>query len=377
LKQATSQLTMWVVVVLCAPAGLTMLLAVPSVLSAYGAVHLSRVRFSVGCCALLFLSFAWVPFLVLVGVVGGWLIIVADMYMLVALCGVPEHRLMGNKVNMGAYTTLRFMCQGLIQALPFALISTAAIDATLAARPSAFGRFARHANNVLWASLLLSLSRFAWEVLSLAALTYRLQAPCFVTAIVDVVHHLQPQPASSSCGVAAPPGSPCPEGLHDAHPEQAGVANLISGRPLCSSTQATPGAQAALTCMPAGGAGPAADQAGAEPTQTVVQLHSSSSGVEGLSCCSSWGTCWPQQYPRFTVVYVWVVSLLVVCFVCVVCSHIIRPWLFLDAQTAAALQPYSLLGLWGNWRLSGSVRGSLAAVGSCHLWEITCSLKVP
>jgi hypothetical protein len=127
----------------------------------------------------------------------------------------------------------------------------------------------------------------------------------------------------------------------------------------------------------------AACQAGAVPAQAAVQLHSSSSAVEVASCCSSCGgrACWPQQYPKFIVVYVWVVSLLVGAFVCVVCSNIIWPWLFFNGSDyyyynrlpGASLWPYSLLGLWGNWKLSGSVKGSLAALGSCDLQQITCN----
>jgi hypothetical protein len=123
--------------------------------------------------------------------------------------------------------------------------------------------------------------------------------------------------------------------------------------------------------------------------RTVAQLQSNAAAGEGTSCCSSCGgrACWPQQYPRFTVVYVWVVLLLVGAFVCVVCSHIIWPWLFLDpldssavsndSFTAAVLRPYSLLGLWGNWRVPGSAKAILTALGRCSLSGITCNLTAP
>jgi hypothetical protein len=84
-------------------------------------------------------------------------------------------------------------------------------------------------------------------------------------------------------------------------------------------------------------------------------------------------------------VYVWVVSLLAGAFVCVVCSDFIRPWLVFDMSESGSLEPlpaesvrpYSLLGLWGNWKLSGSIKGSLKALGSCDLWDITCNLTAP
>jgi hypothetical protein len=393
---ANYQRVWWYIVVLSAPAGVTMLLAVPSVLSAYGVLDFARVRYSVGCCVLLFFSLAWVLLLLIVGVVGGWFIVMADMYMLVALCGVPHRKLLGNKLNMSAYTTLRFMCQGLLQALPSALICTAAIDTLLVTNRSRGGLITRHDNSVFWASLLLSMSRLAWEVFSLAALTYQLQAPCFVTAIVDVVHHLQPQQASSPSEVTGE--------LHGTHRDQAGLESLVPGQPVGNMPQAPLGAQAALTesskCAEHAGSSvseekPAAEcaagvQAGATPMQTAEQLHSSAAAAEGALCCSSWGgrACWPQQYPRFTVVYVWVVSLLAGAYMCVVCSHIVWPWLvfnidWLNLKTsieplpAAALRSYSLLGLWGNWRLSGSARGSLQVLGSCDVQAITCNLTAP
>jgi len=376
---------MWYIVVLSAPAVVTMLLAVPSVMSAYGVLDFARVRFSLACSVLLFFSFAWLLLMLIVGVVGGWFIVMADMYMLVALCGVPHHKLMGNKLNMGAYTTLRFMCQGLLQGLPSALICTAVIDAMLVTEAGQFDRHFRHVNIVFWASLLLSMSRFAWEVLSLAALTHRLQAPCFVTAIVDVVHHLQPQQASSPCEVT--------DKLHDTRCEHAGLASLAPGQ-----TQAPLGAHVASTgsrvapCEQAASSIPAEKPptARAGSTATAMQLHSSPSAGEGASCCSSWGTTpsrrtgSPQLYPSFTVVYVWVVSLLVGAYMCVVCSHFIWPWLAWDsfgeplsAASNAKLQPYSLLGLWGNWRLSGSAKGSLKALGACDVRSITCNLTAP
>jgi hypothetical protein len=364
----------------CAPVVVTMLLVVPGVLSAYGFLDFAILRFSMGCCVLLFISFAWVIFLVVVFGVGAWFITVADLYMIVALCGVPHHKLLGNKLNVDAYTTVRFMCQGLVQALPSALISTAAIDALLVADTRYPASFL--VTQVLWASLVLSMSRFAWEVVSLAVLTHRLGAHCFVTAIVDVVHHLPPGKSSRPCEAAAPPDrslSEVSERGRGSHKSPAGYASLDHGQAPKEIQELS-----AVQVEQPPGENVAVCQAGAVPAQTAVQLHSRPSVAEGASCCSSCGgrACWPQQYPKFTVVYVWVVSLLVGAFVCVVCSHIIWPWLFVDESyyysynrlPAAALWPYSLLGLWGNWRLSGSVKGSLAALGSCDLQYITCNL---
>lgn len=78
-------------------------------------------------------------------------------------------------------------------------------------------------------------------------------------------------------------------------------------------------------------------------------------------------------------VYVWVVSLLVGLSLCVLCSHIIWPWLF-DAHLPADLRvrhwSVSLLGLWGNWWVSDSVKGSLAVLHACDVHGITCNLSV-
>jgi hypothetical protein len=393
----------WLIVAVGAPVVVTMLLIVPGVLSAYGFLDFARMRLSMGCCFLLFISFAWVIFLVIVFGIGAWFVVIADFYMLLALCGVPEHKLLGNKLNVGAYTTLRFMCQGVVLALPSALISTAAIDALLVAVTA--DPDVSVIMQLLWASLLLSMSRFAWEVVSLAVLTHRLQARCFVTAVVDVVHHLQPGQSSRSCVVAAGPGSSLSEVSgrgHDGHKSQ-GLAGLDYGQ--ASADRKGPGmlyeaAQSSHAVLTARKAAPTeiqelsavrveqpADenvdvcQAGGVPAQTAVQLRGSLSAAEGASCCGG-RACLPQQYPRFTVVYAWVVVLLVGAFVCVVCSHIIWPWLFVrksdyspdNRMPAAALWPYSLLGLWGNWKLSDSFKGSLVALGSCDLWNVTCNL---
>jgi hypothetical protein len=397
----------WLLAMVCAPCVVTMLLIVPSVMSSYGFLDFARMRYSIGCCFLLFFSFAWVVFLGLVSGVGVWFVVIADLYMLAALWGVPHQKLLGNKLDVGAYTTLRFLCQGVVHALPSALISTAAIDALLpvAVTPGPGCSFIMQ---LLWASLLLSMSRFAWEVISLAVLTHRLRAHCFVTAIVDVVHHLQPEQPRRYCEGTAPPGLNRPlsvvseRGL-DGHEAQAGLASPDLGHAL-GRQQGPSGtrqqAKSVLTDrkaapveiqeMPAGqveqpaGEIVAVGPAGAVPAQTAVQLHSSPSGTEGASSCRSCGgwACWPQKYPKFTVVYVWVLVLLVGAFVSVVCSHIIWPWLYVRKLDyilyknlpAAAVQPYSLQGLWVNWKLSGSMKGSVAALGSCDVRDITCNL---
>jgi hypothetical protein len=129
----------------------------------------------------------------------------------------------------------------------------------------------------------------------------------------------------------------------------------------------------------------AVDQALVTPMHTAVQSYSMKSAAEGASqggeVCSAQRR--PQQYPRFTVVYVWVVTVLVGAFVCVVCSNIIWPWLFFDPAeypaeyglfASASIRSYSLLDVWGTWKLSSSVKGSLVALGSCDLWRVTCNL---
>jgi hypothetical protein len=121
----------WLLMVVCTPVVVAMLLVVPGVLSAYGFLDFARMRFSMKCCVLLFFSFAWVVFLVVVFGMGAWFITIADLYMLAALFGVPHHKLLGNKLNVNAYTSLRFMCQGVVQALPSALISTASLTRCL------------------------------------------------------------------------------------------------------------------------------------------------------------------------------------------------------------------------------------------------------
>ena len=414
----------WLLALVCAPFVVTMLLIAPSVLSAYGLLDFARMRFSMRWCILLFFSFAWVLFLGIVFGVGAWFVVIADLCMLlVALWFFPERKLLGNKLNVNAYTTLRLMCQGLVQALPSALICTAIIDALLVTKAyNVEDGYGTPIMPVVWASLLLSMSRFAGEVFSLAMLTHRLGASCFISAIVDVVHHLQPGQSSNPCDVGAPPGSPLlavSERGHDGHSVQAGLASPDLGQTSgyregpSSVDEAAPGAQAVLADSNATPAthtefqevpgmqeerpatsGVVVGQTVVASTQAAAQPHSTSSADEGASCCSSWGerAC-ALQYPRFTVVYVWVVSLLAGAFVCVACSHIIWPygdvWMHVAVDNprspdyyyyyykrlpAASVRPYSLLGLWGNWRLSASEKGSVAALGSCGVRDITCNL---
>jgi hypothetical protein len=399
----------WLLAVVCAPFLVTMLLIAPSVLSAYGLLDFARMRISMRWCLLLFFSFAWV---VLLGV-GAWFVVIADLYMLIELWGLPKRKLLGNKLNVNAYTTLRLMCQGLVQALPSALICTAIIHALLVTTYNV--KDGDHdIMHVVWASLLLSMSRFAGEVFSLAMLTHRLGASCFISAIVDVVHHLQPGQSKVPCEVSALPCTPLSEVSergYDGHNVQAGLASPGVGHAsgqregpsviphVAQGRNATPTEIDEMPSMQAeepAASGVADGQALAASTQTAVQLHNTASAFEGASCCSTWGerASWPQQYPRFTVVHVWVVSLLVGAFVCVACSHIIWPygdaWVYVvlirrvntsylysvgyKRLPAASVRPDSLLGLWGNWRLSASEKGSVAALGSCGVWDITCNL---
>lgn len=395
----------WLLAVVCAPFLVTMLLIAPSVLSAYGLLDFARMRISMKWCFLLFFSFAWVVLLGIVFGVGAWFVVIADLYMLIELWGLPKRKLLGNKLNVNAYTTLRLMCQGLVHALPSALICTAIIDALLVTTYNV---------HVVWASLLLSMSRFAWEVFSLAMLTHRLGASCFISAIVDVVHHLQPGQSKVPCEASALPCTPLSEVSvrgHDGHNVQAGLASPGVGHAsgqregpsviahVAQGRNATPTEIDEMPSMQAeepAASGVADGQALAASTQTAVHLHNTASAFEGTSCCSTWGerASWPQQYPRFTVVHVWVVSLLVGAFVCVACSHIIWPygdaWVYVGLGRrvdtsylysvgykrlpAASVRPYSLLGLWGNWSLSASEKGSVAALGSCGVRDITCNL---
>jgi hypothetical protein len=386
-----------------------MLLSMPTVLSAYGFLDFARVRLSPGACVLLFVSCAWVMFLFMVVVVGVWFTVWAYVFMIVALFGVPEHKLPGNKLNVCAYTTMRFMCQGLVAALPYALISSAAINALLVTDACD-----STCKALLWASLLLSLSRFAAEVFCLAVLTHRLRARCFVTAIVDIIHHLQPHQAGTPGGSAAPPSRALSRRVHDspsgpcmqvAEPAmldlvklEPGLAAHRHGGPnINAQAQVAPGAAAGDVLkapimdaeQSATQGGGSTHQAGGVSMQLAAQQHSSSVADEHSCCSSSWAgqAGWPQQYPKFTVVYVWVVSLLVAVFVCVVCSQFIWPWLFVVdsgynsytltvtySSLLVSPRPYSLLDLWSNWRLSGSVKGSLAALGWCDWGDVTCNL---
>jgi hypothetical protein len=157
-----------------------------------------------GCFALVFSTGACGIFVGLFFFVGVWYILVADFYMLLAVVGVPAKFMPGNRLNLPAYTAVRYLCEGLLEALPSALVSTAALDQQVLSQETNYMQL-----GVFWLSLIFSMLRIARELYKLAQLTHELDACCFSTAIPDMIYHvqLQPQQGAGASAQGQLPGS--------------------------------------------------------------------------------------------------------------------------------------------------------------------------
>jgi hypothetical protein len=332
-------LFMWLVIVFVVQYAAGILLTLPPTLAAYGIFNYQRLKFSCSCCMMVFLTGAAGVFVGLFFFVGVWYILVADIYMLLAVVGVPAKLLQGNRLNMPAYTTVRYLCEGIIEALPSALISTAALNQQLLSQETNLMQL-----GVFWMSLIFSMLRIARELYKLACLTHDLDACCFSTAILDMIYHVQPQ---QGAGAAPAQGQLSGgKGPSSSHSTQAHAS-------VCAPAVTAPQPDTGMTrdsmgVTPGVGSTGAGSSAGVLPPQ-----QSDSSGFEAAAAVDApaaapvsntskqyvdmWdGCCWRRaqhachsctEYPTVLAVYVYCCLGCIMVYLLLVCTDVAYPWL--------------------------------------------------
>jgi hypothetical protein len=260
--------------------------------------------------------------------------------MLLAVVGVPAKLLQGNRLNLPAYTTVRYLCEGIVEALPSALISTAALNQQLLSQNTDYMQL-----GAFWMSLIFSMLRIARELYKLACLTHDLDACCFSTAILDMIYHVQPQQG----GGAVPAQGQLFGGLGKKGPLS---SDSIKAPVLPSGAVVTPPQQDSGMTRDSMGVTPGFASAGSPAGVFVLQQIESSGfeaaaaadalagGAEGAMPGSrnskqSRGCCWRckscTEYPTVLAVYVYCCLACIMVYLLLVCSDVAYPWL-LSAQ---------------------------------------------
>jgi hypothetical protein len=338
----SNMLFMWLVIVFVVQYAAGILLTLPPTLAAYGIFNYQRLKFNCCCCIMVFLTGAAGVFVGLFFFVGVWYILVADVYMLLAVVGVPAKLLQENRLNLPAYTTVRYLCEGIIEALPSALISTAALNQQLLSQETNVVQL-----GVFWMSLIFSMLRIARELYKLACLTHDLDACCFSTAILDMIYHVQPQQHAG----AAPAqgqlfGVPGGKGPSSSRSTQAPAA--VSGPAVTAPQPDTGMTRDSTEVTPGVGLSGAGSSAGACVSQQSGSLCSEAAAAVDAPAAApvsstskqyvdKWdGCCWRQQcwrcqscteYPTVLAVYVYCCLGCIMVYLLLVCSDVAYPWL--------------------------------------------------
>ena len=345
----SNMLFWWLVIVFIVQYAAGILLTLPPTLAAYGIFDYQRLQFSWGCCTLVFFTNAFWIFIGLFFFVGAWYIMVADCYMLLAVVGVPARLLQGNRLNLPAYTTVRYLCEGIVEALPSALISTAALNQQLLSQNTDYMQL-----GVFWMSLIFSMLRIARELYKLACLTHDLDACCFSTAILDMIYHVQPQqgagPAAAHANVSAQgqSGGPDQEGPSSSHSTKAPVSfygPVVSPpQPDTGMTRDSTRVTSEVGLISAGSLGAPQgifvlqdfEGSGFEAAAAADGLAAGAGGAEGAvpgsstskqrrSCCWRCQSC--TEYPTVLAVYVYCCLACIMVYLLLVCSDVAYPWL--------------------------------------------------
>jgi hypothetical protein len=331
----SNMLFVWLIIVFVGQYAAGILLTLPPTLAAYGVFDYQRLQFSWGCCTLVFFTGAFGIFVCLFFFVGLWYIMVADVYMLLAVVGVPARLLQGNRLNLPAYTTVRYLCEGILEALPSALISTAVLNQQLLYEEKKYTQL-----GVFWLSLIFSMLRIARELYKLAQLTHELDACCFSTAILDMIYHVQPQQGAGAAAVRGSGGAgKAKQGPADTNSKDALVLTGDSGGGSAVVTAPHPDTGMTRDSM---GVGPASSSAGAGLLASVSksqQSGPSASGAAGVQAGDSTVTsngrcgycCWRcrscTEYPTVLAVYVYCCLGCIMVYLLLVCSDVTYPWL--------------------------------------------------
>lgn len=353
-SQHTDSLFWWLVIVFVMQYAAGILLTLPPTLAAYDVFNYQRLQFSWGCCTLVFFTGAFGIFVGIFFCVGLWYILVADVYMLLAVVGVPAKLLQGNRLNLSAYTTVRYLCEGILEALPSALISTAILNQQLLHEQKEYTQL-----GVFWLSLVFSMLRIARELYKLAESTHKLRACCFSTAILDMIYHVQPQqgagaapvqgsgagkvkqgPANTyslqapaliggSCGDSAVVTAPQPDtGMTRDSTGGGPESNLAGGGLLASASSIECDSQQRGSSGSGAAAVAAADTAATVDGDEGGVLHGSSSSntsKQRSGCCWRCQSC--TEYPTVLAVYVYCCLGCIMAYLLLVCSDVIYPWL--------------------------------------------------
>jgi hypothetical protein len=328
----------WLVVVFLVQYAAGILLTLPPTLAAYGIFDYQRLQFSWGCCTLVFFTGAFVIFLAMFFFVGAWYILIADCYMLLAVVGVPAKLLQGNRLNLPAYTTVRYLCEGIVEALPSALISTAALNQQLLSQNTDYMQL-----GVFWMSLIFSMLRIARELYKLACLTHDLDACCFSTAILDMIYHVQPQQGGAVPGQGQLSGGPGYKGPLSSHstkapglprgtvvsapqPDSGMTRDSIGVTPGFTKAGSPVGAFVLQDIEYSGFEAAATEDAfaagGVDAERAVL---GSSTSKQSRGCCWRCQSC--TEYPTVLAVYVYCCLACIMVYLLLVCSDVAYPWL--------------------------------------------------
>jgi hypothetical protein len=338
----------WLVIVFIGQYAAGILLTLPPTLAAYGVFDYQRLQFSWGCCTLVFFTGAFGIFVCLFFFVGLWYILVADVYMLLAVMGVPARLLQGNRLNLSAYTTVRYLCEGILEALPSALISTAVLNQQLLYEQKEYTQL-----GVFWLSLVFSMLRIARELYKLAQLTHELDACCFLTAILDMIYHVQPQQGAGAAPVqgGGAPGTAKqgPANTNSTHApvstggNSGGSAVVTAPQPDTGMTRDSTGVGRESSLAGSGLLGsspitecesqqskPSGSGAAAASADTVAGeeggvLPGSSTSKQRHGCCWRCQSC--TEYPTVLAVYVYCLLGCIMVYLLLVCSDVVYPWL--------------------------------------------------
>jgi hypothetical protein len=368
----SNMLFCWLIIVIVGQYAAGILLTLPPTLAAYGVFDYQRLQFSWGCFALALFTGALGIFVGVFFFVGLWYILAADVYMLLAVVGVPARLLRGNQLNLPAYTTVRYLCEGILEALPAALISTAALNSQLLSEPATFRQL-----GVFWMSLLFSMLRITRELYKLACLTHDLGARCFSTAILDIIYHVQPQHGAGAApahvvqgqlgggGAGTAKQRPANTNGKQAPVPTAGtsVDSAVVTAPLPDTgmtrdtTKGDPGsasagaglfasasmAQHSGSMVPSAAAvATAADTAAGVDGDDGLQ-PSSSTSKQRCGCCWRFRNC--TEYPTVLAVYVYCCLGCLLVYLVLVCSDVAYPWLLAaDKRTVYVCSPASRNG---------------------------------
>ena len=177
-----------------------LMLSMPAVFAAWGIfdiIHLRKAKSSAShpILRMFMLAAAWL-LLALVFLPVSWVVLFLDLAMLGYLLGLHIPASLAARVDLQAYASLRFVGEGILEAVPSALYATAVINEQLILD----GKIDKVAVALFMLSLLSSMGRIASEVARLAAATRALGSWFFMAAVVDYCEKIDATAYGSAWG---------------------------------------------------------------------------------------------------------------------------------------------------------------------------------